>query len=483
MKREYTLVLSSLLVVACGAAHSACATEARDFTAGATTSGSSASGGGGSGGSMIGCSTPIDCPTATNAKTTCEDGLCVLTCEDGWDDCVDGMDGCETAVDADAQSCGACGVVCALKCVAGECNDPVQVTTGFQSACALLKDGTVHCWGGNGWGELGEDNAAPAFEPRSVKLSGPAAGASAGGGTVEVGAGSYQSAFACALMKDGTVECWGDNGQKQLGLGPNGFNDPFPQPVVSLVNAVKVAVGGAHACAIKSGGDLFCWGLNFNGQVGSGNDSTIEPAPVMVLKEVADVALGLTHSCAIRTSGALYCWGNTYANMIGTAGGNNRAPNPVQMPPATVDEVSLGSQHTCARSGSEVSCWGADYQGQTGLSNFTTVPAPTIVTVPDVRSIDLGDVFTSAISGDGGDVWIWGYGWAGNGGQSNASPALNGLTGVDRISLGGGYGEDGFACALMKTRAILCWGADALGQLGDGPENTNKLKPVPVLWL
>ena len=77
---------------------------------------------------------------------------------------------------------------------------------------------------------------------------------------------------------------------------------------------------------------------------------------------------------------------------------------------------------------------------------------------------------------------MWGHGWAANGEDPGAAPQSVGLTGVARLSLGGGYGPESFACALMMTGQTLCWGRDTEGQLGDGPDNADKLTPVPVAW-
>ena len=45
---------------------------------------------------------------------------------------------------------------------------------------------------------------------------------------------------------------------------------------------IAVAAGGNHSCALLHNGQVFCWGLNSNGQLGIGNTSKL-PTPSAVL--------------------------------------------------------------------------------------------------------------------------------------------------------------------------------------------------------
>ena len=115
---------------------------------------------------------------------------------------------------------------------------------------------------------------------------------------VDSGTGST----ACSVMSDGTVTCWGDNSKGQLGnalLAP-GSQALLPIPVTGITDAVGVSIGVDHACATLGSGAVRCWGNNRNGQLGNGttNDSTV-PLPVAGLGDVQQVSVGYRRTCAL----------------------------------------------------------------------------------------------------------------------------------------------------------------------------------------
>ncbi|MBX3208903.1 MAG: hypothetical protein KF764_27980 [Labilithrix sp.] len=98
-----------------------------------------------------------------------------------------------------------------------------QVAVSRRNTCVRLTDGSVRCCGSNDLGQLGRgpvpDGGAPAVEPVLVPAS------ALTGHVVQVALGGDT---ACALLKDGSVACWGSNAQGQLG---NGARDSAPHPV------------------------------------------------------------------------------------------------------------------------------------------------------------------------------------------------------------------------------------------------------------
>ena len=145
----------------------------------------------------------------------------------------------------------------------------LAVSAGIHHSCAITSGGGARCWGQNNFGQLGNNSYASSSTP--VAVSG------LGSGVVQVVAGNYHS---CALTSAGAVWCWGYNFDGNLG---DGTTDTQPTPVaVSGLggDVVAIAADGDHTCAVTSGGALFCWGANDNGQLGDGTTtdrSTITP--------------------------------------------------------------------------------------------------------------------------------------------------------------------------------------------------------------
>lgn len=99
---------------------------------------------------------------------------------------------------------------------------------------------------------------------------------------IEVSVGSDHT---CARKTDGTLWCWGKNTDGQLGIG-NTTASTVPVQVTGLAgNVTSVSVGNGHTCARKTDGTLWCWGSNFDGELGIGNLTSrfrragITPAP------------------------------------------------------------------------------------------------------------------------------------------------------------------------------------------------------------
>jgi alpha-tubulin suppressor-like RCC1 family protein len=174
------------------------------------------------------------------------------------------------------------------------------VSVGYASACAIVAGGGVQCWGTNGDGQLGNDSKVTSAAP--VQVVGITSGATA----ISVG-----TTYACAVVSGG-VQCWGNNG-----FGASSV----PAPVTGLAaGATAVSIGAAGGvtddttCAIVSGGVL-CWGDNTYGELGdnSTTDSAI-PVPSSVLTSgVTALSVGplppFGNECAIASGGSVWCWG------------------------------------------------------------------------------------------------------------------------------------------------------------------------------
>ena len=144
-------------------------------------------------------------------------------------------------------------------------------------ACALLTDGGVKCWGANNNGQLGDGTTTPSATPASV--------AALGGKAIAVAAGSEHT---CAVLETGSVQCWGSNGDGQLGDGTR-EQSSVPLDVSGLADAaVSITAGGAygsgvgpHTCALLANGGVQCWGSNEAGQLGNGVNTRLAPVDVL----------------------------------------------------------------------------------------------------------------------------------------------------------------------------------------------------------
>jgi cysteine-rich repeat protein len=152
------------------------------------------------------------------------------------------------------------------------------VATRRYSTCAILDNGGVKCWGLNDRGELGlGDTARRGDDPNEMGDNLPMVdlGAGATAAAIDVG-----EASACALLHDGRVKCWGYNYEGDLGLGdvaprgddPNEMGDDLPAVDLGAGRtATAIAKGWWHTCARLDDGSLKCWGLNAEGELGQGD--------------------------------------------------------------------------------------------------------------------------------------------------------------------------------------------------------------------
>ena len=201
-----------------------------------------------------------------------------------------------------------------------------QVSAGQAHTCAVLEDKSVWCWGRNSDGQLGVGLA-------TIESATPLQVTALGNDVQSVAAGGYHT---CAVKTDGTLWCWGKNTSGQLGTGDTVGPQPAPVKVTDFQNTVDAVFGGSlNTCARKTDGSLWCFGHNVYGQVGDGT-SGIENSPKAKAVEVS--ALGMSvqqastgyHTCAVRSGGDLFCWGNNEHGELGD-GSTDAEPEPLEI--------------------------------------------------------------------------------------------------------------------------------------------------------
>jgi alpha-tubulin suppressor-like RCC1 family protein len=352
----------------------------------------------------------------------------------------------------------------------------ISVSSGADHACALKEDGNVFCWGSNTSGQLGDAATANHFVANPVLLTniGPPVTATF---STAITTGYVHS---CALKVNGDVACWGGGGYGQLGNGFTG-NSSLPVTVPLPSAAVSVSAGYAHTCALLVNGDVACWGLNEDGQIGNGsNVDSLLPVVVNIGGSAASVSSGAHHTCAVKTSGAAICWGRGDLGQLGSSVfASSNIPVGVNVPGGVLS-VSSGGFHTCAiKTNSTAICWGFGGDGALGNGSTNRTASPVDVSIAgNVIKISAGEFHTCAIK-SGGAVACWGYGYQGQlGNSANNTSALPvsviGISNAASISAGGTH-----TCALQTNSQVFCWGDGLQGQMGNGANLSTNI-PTPV---
>ncbi len=268
--------------------------------------------------------------------------------------------------------------------------NPRTVQTRNGNTCTITASGAVECWGDNSSGQVGDGT----FVERITATVVPGLA-----DVVELDLGSGQ--FACARTADG-VSCWGSNRSGQLGDGTGGPGthglcgetgreyDCSAEPVTVTAFtteapsglAAQLDLGLEHGCAVTEAGEIWCWGNNDAGQLGTG-DRTATNTPVMVpgIAGAAQVALGVNNTCARLTNGSVLCWGANDEGQVGdgaAVGSHDECevfseridcvltPSPVSLPSGAIDLAAAGRFVCALLEDGSVSCWGENNRRQLG---------------------------------------------------------------------------------------------------------------------
>jgi alpha-tubulin suppressor-like RCC1 family protein len=220
---------------------------------------------------VIGLSTGVKQISASHDDTCALTGAGVVKCW-GWNG--EGQLGIGSAAGPES-----CGLACSTTpvTVKGLTSDVKQISTGDGTACALTNAGSLKCWGDNHWGQLGDgtssgpqDCSGEACSTMPVDVTGLAPDVAA------VSAGGDDT---CVVTNTGSARCWGLNAEGELGDGVTGpevcgvGHDPCnttPVDVTGLSSAVsEISVGAGHSCVRTNRGEVKCWGINYDGELGN----------------------------------------------------------------------------------------------------------------------------------------------------------------------------------------------------------------------
>jgi alpha-tubulin suppressor-like RCC1 family protein len=245
-----------------------------------------------------------------------------------------------------------------------------SIDAGTSYNCAVRADGTLWCWGNNFRGQLGDGTTTSRTAPVRVGDSTAWASVSAG------------DSHTCATRTDGTLWCWGFNRFAQLGVGTDPYIATTPVRVGTAADWAAVTTGYAHTCAVRTSGTLWCWGNNTDGQLGVGDLSyRATPAQVGTATTWSGVSAGYAYACAVRTEGTVWCWGENGYGQLGVSGTHQTAP--VRVGDGTSwSGVRASFDTACAlRTDSSLWCWGNNSTGQLDDGTTTHRNAPTRIGV------------------------------------------------------------------------------------------------------
>jgi alpha-tubulin suppressor-like RCC1 family protein len=341
---------------------------------------------------------------------------------------------------------------------------------------ALLANGELTAWGTNEFGDVGDGTHLRSTVPVRVCAAGePTEKAACPDGPYleEVTAIATGDLHSLALLKNGTVMAFGGNLVGELGSDTARSYIPVPvcttietpcKPEHYLKEVTAIAAGAYYSVALLKNGTVMAWGENNYGQLGDGSSTGPEkcdekeacsrvPVSVSGLSEVTAIAAAGYHTLALLKNGTVKAWGYNGEAVLGD-GKTETSDLPVSV-------CAAGEESPCA----------------SALSHVTSVAAgrrSSLALLEDGAVLSWG----SNLDGQLGDGSLTGAAGCGTSTEPcNPTPVrVTGLSEAKAISADV-KGNDNMA--LLKTGALMSWGDDSFGNLGDGSTTSSDV-PVRV---
>jgi alpha-tubulin suppressor-like RCC1 family protein len=257
----------------------------------------------------------------------------------------------------------------------------VTVSAQSMHTCALLRDASVYCWGGNAEGQLGQDDPGVGGDDTERDGLSPLRVGAAEWLAVATGDG-----HTCAVRLDGALFCWGRNSSHELGPETR-IQVRAPLRVGTDTDWLKPVPGQQYTCAVKRDGSVWCWGQNVGQARDEGFPLGIDAAGLDVPTRVpgAPATTGLStmvfHTCSVSSGAELYCWGRNIEGQLGT--GDTAIRKEPALVASGIARVSVSWFSTCVlTTAGGVACTGKNEHGQLGNGTLDRSDELTPVVLP-----------------------------------------------------------------------------------------------------
>ncbi|MCT4640889.1 MAG: hypothetical protein N4A33_01240, partial [Bacteriovoracaceae bacterium] len=393
-----------------------------------------------------------------------------------------------------------------------------QVCTGSYHTCALLDDGNVKCFGYNNYGQLGQEHTSNLGDGAGEMAALTNIDLGTGYTATQIACANES---ACAILNDGKVKCWGRNDNGQLGIGDTthrgnsigDMGDTLPTLTLGVSRtAVSISAGEQQYCVKLDNGDFKCWGDNPYASLGQGHNydigrsllsmgDNLDPLAPSSSQALTHASANIYNGCGVLADGKLKCWGINIYGSRGTA--DKIIGDEISEMGSNLPILNMGSSPklkmmkswyytTCAQDDSnQLFCFGEGYEGATATgSNAASggeasdwadnIPYIDFGAVDTIKDFDVGYRGGCALLTDD-SIKCWGennYGQLGLGHRAdrgnNASHLGNfvaadmGTTGTP-VQVAAGHIH---RCARFDNGKVKCWGHNAYGQLGIGSTTT-----------
>jgi len=391
---------------------------------------------------------------------------------------------------------------------------------GNNIGCAILSDNKLYCWGNAtvtynsgtlNWGdessEIGSNARSPLWGTESQVTK------------IAMGQHAGFALFANGLMKSVGAGTNYIARQTAIGAHPDELGDNLSYVSMGTGRTVTdIQAGADFACALLDNATMKCWGENQYGQLGigsttdQGSATNTTPMDLSAIDigtnlTVTQMSVGYDHTCVIvddstdTNDGKVKCWGRSNSGQLGQGATANRGDGGGEMGDSlaytdlgtgrTATDIYAGNSFTCAILDNDtMKCWGYGADGRTLSGDTANLGDGGGEMGDNLSAADLGTSFTPSALGGGrqfgcvlsttGSIKCFGtntVGQLGLGttdtmGHTSATvgdslPAISLPTGRTAISITGNNNAY-HACAVLDDNTVRCWGQNIYGQLGLG---------------
>lgn len=298
----------------------------------------------------------------------------------------------------------------------------VSIAAGQQFTCAVLSDKTAKCWGQTQSGRLGNGESGGAeanWKSLPVDVKTNASTLLADVDEIATGGGT-----ACALLADATVKCWGSNTNGQLGIG-NTSSSSYAVGFSNITGVIALTAGMGHVCVLKVAA-MYCAGGASNKYVYGRQMPNSTPVEFLdaqtSVSNAKQIVASDSATCILRSDSTVACAGgifqfetNTTTAISGSGSGPTSSFTAISGLTGVI-ALAGGGEHFCASIAAGMKCWGKNSSGQLGngvtgdVSGLVAViglePSTVTIADPGAKNVDSAAFDLEATSSSGAAVTL-----------------------------------------------------------------------------